>query len=108
MPPCTARWILNQWTTREVPRIICIVGTTTSVNSKYFVLKYRYNKGWASQVARVVKRLPANAGDIRDQGQEDTLGEGTATHSRIFAWRIPRTEEPAGLQSTGLQRIRHV
>ena len=30
-----------------------------------------------------------------------------ATHSSILAWRIPRTEDPAGLQSTGLQRVRH-
>ena len=28
-----------------------------------------------------------------------------ATHSSIFAWRIPWTEEPGGLQSTGSQRI---
>ena len=26
-----------------------------------------------------------------------------ATHSSILAWRIPWTEEPGGLQSTGLQ-----
>ena len=30
-----------------------------------------------------------------------------ATHSNILAWRIPWTEEPGGLQSTGLQRVRH-
>ena len=30
-----------------------------------------------------------------------------ATHSSIPAWRIPRTEEPGGLQSTGSQRVRH-
>ena len=29
------------------------------------------------------------------------LGEGMATHSRILAWRIPRTEEPVGPQSGG-------
>ena len=29
-----------------------------------------------------------------------------ATHSRILAWRIPQTEEPGGLQSTGSQRVR--
>ena len=29
-----------------------------------------------------------------------------ATHSSILAWRIPWTEEPGGLQSTGLQRVR--
>ena len=28
-----------------------------------------------------------------------------ATHSGILAWRIPRTEEPSGLQSLGLQRV---
>ena len=29
------------------------------------------------------------------------------THSSILAWKIPRTEEPGGLWSTGLQRVRH-
>ena len=28
-----------------------------------------------------------------------------ATHSSIFAWRIPRTEEPGGLESIGSQRV---
>ena len=32
-------------------------------------------------------------------------GEGMSTHSSILAWRIPWTEEPGGLQSTGLQRV---
>ena len=34
----------------------------------------------------------------------DPLEEGMATHSRVLAWRIPWTEEPGGLQSTGIQR----
>ena len=38
-------------------------------------------------------------------GREDTLEKGIATHSNIFAWRIPRTEEPGGLQSMGSQRV---
>ena len=33
--------------------------------------------------------------------------KGMATHSSIFAWRIPWTEEPDGLQSMGLQTVRH-
>ena len=37
----------------------------------------------------------------------DPLQEGRATHSSIFAWRIAWTEEPGGLQSLGLQRVRH-
>ena len=39
--------------------------------------------------------------------QEDPLEKGMATHSSIHAWRIPWTEEPGGLQSTGSQRVRH-
>ena len=34
-------------------------------------------------------------------GQEDPLEEGTATHSSVLAWRIPRTEEPGGLSLWG-------
>ena len=40
-------------------------------------------------------------------GQEDPLRKEVATHSSIRAWKIPRTEEPGGLQSIGLQRVRH-
>ena len=40
-------------------------------------------------------------------GQEDPLEKGMATHSSILAWRIPWTEEPGGLQSIGLERVRH-
>ena len=40
-------------------------------------------------------------------GWEDPLQEGTAAHPNILAWRIPRAEKPGGLQSIGLQRVRH-
>ena len=40
-------------------------------------------------------------------GWEDTLEEGTATHSRILAWRIPCSEKPGRLQSVGSQRVGH-
>ena len=39
--------------------------------------------------------------------QEDTLKESKATHSSILACRILWTEEPGGLQSMGLKRVRH-
>ena len=39
-------------------------------------------------------------------GQEDPLEKEIATHSSILAWRIPWTEEPGGLHSMGLQRVR--
>ena len=44
---------------------------------------------------------------VQSLGWEDPLEEGTATHSSILAWRIPRTEEPGGLPSMGSQRVRH-
>ena len=40
---------------------------------------------------------------VQSLGGEDPLEEEKATHSSILAWRIPRTEEPGGLQSIGLQ-----
>ena len=44
---------------------------------------------------------------VQSLGQEDPLEEEMVTQSSILAWRIPWTEEPGGLQSTGSQRIRH-
>ena len=44
---------------------------------------------------------------VRSLGGEDPLEEGMATLSSILAWRIPWTEEPGRLQSTGSQRVRH-
>ena len=38
-------------------------------------------------------------------GQEDPLEEGTETHSSIFAWRIPWTEEPGELKSIGCKEL---
>ena len=44
---------------------------------------------------------------VRSLGWEDSLQKGMATHSSIFAWRIPWTEEPGRLQFMGSQRVRH-
>ena len=44
---------------------------------------------------------------VQSSGWEDTLEKGMVTHSSILAWRIPWTEEPSGLQSTGSQRVGH-
>ena len=53
-----------------------------------------------------VKNLPAiQETQIRSLGEEDPLEKGMATHSRIFAWRIPWTEEAGRLQSMGSQRV---
>ena len=62
----------------------------------------------ASLLAQRLKCLPAMWGTwVRSLGQEDPLEKEMATHSSIFAWRIPWTEEPGGLPSTGLQRVGH-
>ena len=42
---------------------------------------------------------------VRSLDLEDSLEKEMATHSSILAWRIPGTEEPAGLQSMGSQRV---
>ena len=59
----------------------------------------------------VVKNLPLmqemQETQVQSLGGEDPLEEEMATHSSILAWRIPGTEEPGGLQSTGLQRDGH-
>ena len=44
---------------------------------------------------------------VRFLGQEDPLEKEMATHSSILAWEIPWTEEPGGLWTMGLQRVRH-
>ena len=59
-------------------------------------------------MAQMVKNPPAmQEARVRSLGREDPLEKGMATHSSILAWRIPWTEEPGGLQSTGWQRVGH-
>ena len=41
---------------------------------------------------------------VQSLGREDPLEKEMATHSSILAWRIPWTEKPGGLQSTGSQK----
>ena len=61
-----------------------------------------------SLVAQTVKCLPAMQETcVRSLGQEDPLEKEMATHSTTLAWKIPWTEEPGRLQSTGLQRVGH-
>ena len=44
---------------------------------------------------------------VQSLGLEDALEKEIVTHSSILAWEIPWTEEPGGLQTMGLQRVRH-
>ena len=56
-------------------------------------------------MAHTVKHLSAmQETQVRSLSWEDPLEEGMATHSSILAWRIPWTEEPGRLQSTGVTK----
>ena len=56
-------------------------------------------------MTQLVKSLPImRERQVQSLGQGDTLEKEIATHSSIYAWRIPRTEEPGGLQPMGSQR----
>ena len=55
-------------------------------------------------MAQTVKNLPAiQETQVQSLSLEGPLEKGMATHCRILAWGMPWTEEPGGLQSTGLQ-----
>ena len=79
------------------------------LNSCYFSqLLKTYTKCGASFVAQLVKNLLAMQETwVQFLGQEEPLEKGMATYSSILAGKIPWTEEPGGLQSMGLQRVRH-
>ena len=94
--------------------IFCLIFWTphfTVISSSLLFLYTHYP--FASQVALVVKNPPASAGDIKDMclilgsGRSPGEGHGSSTHSSLFAWRIPWTEVPGGLQSIGSHRVRH-
>ena len=56
----------------------------------------------------MVKSLPAMQETwVQSLGWEDPLEKEMATHSSILAWKIPWTEQPGGLRSTGSQRVGH-
>ena len=56
----------------------------------------------------MVKSLPATQEImVQSLAQEDPLEKGMASHSSIFAWKIPWTEEPGRLQPIGSQRVGH-
>ena len=75
----------------------------TQAKDKYLTDQI-YKELITSQVAILVKNLPAIAGDIRSLGWEDPLEEGTATHSSVLAWRIPTVHRVAQSR-TGLERL---
>ena len=85
-----------------------MIVTATAAGTTIATLVSSYGKVLASLVAQRLKCLPAMQETwVRSLGREDPLEKEMATHSSILAWRIPWTEEPGGLQSTGSQRVGH-
>ena len=74
---------------------LCHIEAIKFIDLIFFMIIYV-----ASQVALVVKKPSASAGDIRDMGSIPWLGRCPggehATHSSILAWRIPWTKELVG------------
>ena len=65
-----------------------------------------HKSSYATLVAQKVKNLSSILKtQIQSLDWEDPLEKEMATHSSILAWRIPWTEEPGGLQSTGSQSV---
>ena len=74
----------------------------------YFFFSYFFFSSRTSLVAQLVKNLPAVQETwVWSLGWEDSLEKEMATHSSILAWKISWTQDPGGLQSMGLQRVRH-
>ena len=79
---------------------------------EYYSIVFVYHKQMTWITVQKLKRLPAMQ-ETQELwvwshnllGQEDPLEEEIATHSSILAWKIPWTDKPGGLQSTGLQRF---
>ena len=59
-------------------------------------------------MAQIVKNSPVMKKTwVQSLDWEVPLEKEMATHSSILAWRIPWIEEPGGVQSMGLQRVRY-
>ena len=81
--------------------------STLAILVQYLILDWREN-AIKNVLAQRLKHLPAMwETQVRFLDWEDPLEKEMATHSSILAWRIPWTEEPGGLQSTGSQRVGH-
>ena len=78
--------------------------TTEQSTMKQFCLELYY----VFPDSSVGKESACNAGkQVESRGREDPPQKEMATHSSILAWRIPRTEEPSGLQFMGSQKVGH-
>ena len=115
--------IISQWNRDQCARLPClpegvweacctgIAGLDSGVSLyslSTFTVKSTSTLTADSLVAQWLKRLPPMRETwVRSLGQKDPLEKEMAIHSSILAWRIPWTEKPSRLQSTGSQRVGH-
>ena len=89
-------------------RVVCTECGSVSTGPFEGSRRYLHYLHRAFLVAQRLKCLPAMwESRVRSLGQEDPLEKEMATHSSILAWEISWMEEPGGIQSMGLQRVRH-
>ena len=60
---------------------------------------------WWAQMVKIMPEMQETL--VQFLGQEDPLEKEMATHSSIFAWKIPWMEEPGKLHTMGSQRVGH-
>ena len=90
------------WRRERLPTPVFWPGEFQSMGSQ------RAGQDWATFTSTYrATRLPGGTSGVQSLGQEDSLEEEVATRSAILAWKIPRAEEPGGLQSMTLQTAGH-
>ena len=112
---CIAGRFFTNWAIREA--LIAKENDQTVILSKWrkcecmcfmFMILRKIYECKAFLVAQMVKNLPMMQETcVWSLGQKDPLEEKMTTISSILAWEIPWTEEPGGLQYTGLWRVGH-
>ena len=78
--------------------------------SRKYELSIKYSRGFpggASGTEPACQRRRHKRCWFDSLGWEDALEKGMAAHSSTFAWGLPWTEEPGGLQSMWSRRVRH-
>ena len=74
---------------------------------QYSCLKNSMDGGAWQATAHVVAKVQTGLSNFTFTFQLHALEKEMATHSSIFAWRIPGMGEPVGLLSVGLHRVGH-
>ena len=79
----------------------------TSTLSCLYTRMTHYHGLLSGSVINLLAMQKTQKAEVPFLGWDDPLEKGMATHSRIFAWRIPGTEEADGVRSKGSQRVGH-